>query len=224
MASNLIKRWVGGVLAGWAAVIPISIVIVVGTLLSLRSHYLLRHDRELVMHSFEVMRAADQVLIGALDAETGQRGFLITANPDFLVPYQQATLNAIPGALMQLMSLAGDNSAQLKRIYALNELTDTKLAELKLTVDTRKTQGLAAAQSLVVERNGKEAMDSIRTVTREIQDSELKLLTARSAEVRHDEQRIIAIIILTTLLSTVLRIAIAAWRQRVSMKAASHSD
>jgi CHASE3 domain sensor protein len=140
------------------------------------------------------------------------------------VPYQQATLNAIPGALMQLMSLAGDNSAQLKRIYALNELTDTKLAELKLTVDTRKTQGLAAAQSLVVERNGKEAMDSIRTVTREIQDSELKLLTARSAEVRHDEQRIIAIIILTTLLSTVLRIAIAAWRQRVSMKAASHSD
>jgi CHASE3 domain sensor protein len=99
--------------AGLAAAIPLSIVIVIGTLLSLRSHYFLRHDRELVVHSFEVMRAADQVLIGALDAETGQRGFLITGNQDFLVPYHQATLNAIPGALTQLMSLAGDNSAQL---------------------------------------------------------------------------------------------------------------
>lgn len=224
---NAIKRLASGVprdLAGLAVAIPLTIVIVVGALLSLRSHYLLRHDRELVVHSFEVMRSADQVLIGALDAETGQRGFLITGNPDFLVPYQQATLNAIPGALTQLTSLAGDNSAQLKLIYALKELTDTKLAELKLTVGTRKTQGLAAAQSLVAERNGKEAMDSIRTVTREIQGSEEQLLAARSAEVRHDEQRIILIIILTTLFSTLLRIAIAAWRQRVSQKIASQSD
>jgi hypothetical protein len=43
----------------------------VGALLSIRSHCLLRHDRELVVHSFEVIRAADDVLIGSLDAETG---------------------------------------------------------------------------------------------------------------------------------------------------------
>ena len=108
-----IKHWVTRIprdSTSLAPAIPLSIVIMMGALLSLRSHYLLSHDRALVVHSFEVMRAADQVLIGALDAETGQRGFVITGNPDFLRPYQQATRQAIPGALTQLTRLAGDNA------------------------------------------------------------------------------------------------------------------
>jgi hypothetical protein len=58
--------------AGWVSAIPLSLVVVVGGLLSLRSHLSLRHDRELVVHSFEVIRASDQVLIGSLDAQTGK--------------------------------------------------------------------------------------------------------------------------------------------------------
>jgi len=172
----------------------------------------LSHDRELVVHSFEVIRVADDVLIGSLDAETGQRGFVITGNPAFLAPFAQAT-EAIPTALKQLMSLVGDNAQQLALIYALKETTDSKLEELKSTVATRERQGFAAAQTLVAERQGKEAMDRIRAVTRQITQSEEQLLTARSVEVHDDEQRIILIIILTTLVSTLLRVAIAAWRQ-----------
>jgi CHASE3 domain sensor protein len=212
-----IKHWVTRIprdSASLATAIPLSIVIMVGALLSLRSHYLLSHDRELVVHSFEVMRAADQVLIGALDAETGQLGFVITGNPDFLRPYQQATRQAIPGALTQLLSLAGDNTQQLKQIYELKELTDAKLEELNSTVLARRTQGFATSQALVAERSGKQTMDRIRTVTQHVKQSEEQLLSARSVEVRRDEQRIIVIIVLTTLLSTLLRIGIASWRQR----------
>ena len=202
--------------AGLAAAIPLSIVIGVGALLSVRSHYLLRHDGELVVHSFEVMRAADQVLIGALDAETGQRGFVITGNSDFLGPYQQATRNAIPGALARLLSLAGDNAQQLKPIYELKTLTDAKLDELNRTIEARRTQGFPKSQALVAERGGKETMDSIRTVTQTIRQSEEQLLAARSVDVRRDEQRIIVIIILTTLLTTIFRIGIASWRQNTA--------
>jgi methyl-accepting chemotaxis protein len=198
--------------AGWVSAVPLSLVVVMGALLSIRSHILLRHDRELVVHSFEVIRAADEVLIGSLDAETGQRGFVITGNPAFLVPYTQAT-EAIPAALKQLMSLVGDNAKQLPLIYALKEETDSKLEELKSTVATREHQGFSAAQSLVTERRGKEAMDRIRAVTRQIKQSEEQLLTVRATEVHQDEQRIIVIIILTTLFSTLLRVAIAARRQ-----------
>jgi len=35
---------------GWVSAIPLSLVVVVGALLSIRSHILLRHDRELVVH------------------------------------------------------------------------------------------------------------------------------------------------------------------------------
>jgi methyl-accepting chemotaxis protein len=205
--------------AGWVSDIPLSLVVVVGALLSIRSHFLLRHDRELVVHSFEVIRAADDVLIGSLHAETGQRGFVITGNAAFLPPYVQAT-ETIPAALKQLMSLVSDNAQQLALIYSLKQATDSKLEELKSTVATRERQGFAAAQTLVVERQGKEAMDRIRAVTRQITQSEKQLLTARTVEVRRDERRIIVIIILTTLVSTLLRVAIAAWRQS-AMKVAS---
>ena len=58
-------------------------------------------------------------------------------------------------------------------------------------------------------------MDRIRAVTQRIERSEEQLLTARSTEVRHDEQRIIAVITLTAGFSTLLRVAMAALRQRV---------
>jgi|SRR5271170_5408255 len=117
------------------------------------------------------------------------------------------------------MSLVGDNAQQLALIYALNDATDSKLEELKLTVATRDAQGFAAAQSLVAERQGKEAMDRIRAVTRQIKQSEEQLLTVRATEVHQEEQRIIVIIILTTLLSTLLRVAIAASRRGASKAA-----
>jgi CHASE3 domain sensor protein len=210
-AKSLARRF-SAVRAGWVSAIPLSLVVVTGALLSIHSHFLLRHDRELVVHSFEVIRAADDVLIGSLDAETGQRGFVITGNPAFLVPYSQAT-QVIPVALKQLMSLVGDNAKQLTLIYALKGETDSKLGELQSTVATREHQGFSAAQSMVTERRGKEAMDRIRALTRQIKQSEEQLLTVRATEVHQDEQRIIVIIILTTLLSTLLRVAIAAWRQ-----------
>jgi methyl-accepting chemotaxis protein len=200
--------------AGWVSALPLSLVVVVGALLSLRSHYLLRHDRELVVHSFEVIRAADQVLIGSLDAETGQRGFVITGEQAFLAPYEHAANEAIPAALAQLKNLVGDNAQQLALIQTLKQITEPKLEEMKLTVATRRLQGFAAAQSLVAERTGKDAMDRIRAVTQQIEYSEQQLLTARSTEVWHDEQRIIVIITLTTVFSTLLRVVIATLRQR----------
>jgi len=209
--------------AGWVSAIPLSLVVVVGGLLSLRSHLALRHDRELVVHSFEVIRAADQVLISSLDAETGQRGFVITGKPELLAPYAQASTEAIPTALEQLKSLVGDNAQQVTLIHGLKGATDSKLDELRSTITTRERQGFAAAQSLVAERKGKEAMDRIREVTAQIKQSEEQLLTARSTEVHHDEQGIIGIIVLTTLLSTLLRVAIAAWRSRAAMAAGEAS-
>lgn len=53
-------------------------------MLSLRSHSLLSRDRDLVVHSYQVMSATDQLLLRMEDAETAQRGFVITGDPAFL--------------------------------------------------------------------------------------------------------------------------------------------
>jgi hypothetical protein len=53
-AANPLTRWFPADRAKWFSAIPLSLVVVVGALLSIRSHVLLRHDRELVVHSFGV--------------------------------------------------------------------------------------------------------------------------------------------------------------------------
>ncbi len=77
----------------------------------------------------EVMGASDDLLIGLLNAETGQRGYLLTSNPVYLQPYDMA-LSKVPaeqkrlGALVLAVPGGGKYFAELKRLVA------TKMAEL----------------------------------------------------------------------------------------------
>ena len=203
------------------AAIPISLLILVGAGASLRSHYLLRQDRELLVHSYQVVRAADQVLIDALDAETGQRGFIITGDAAFLSPYERASGDAVPHDLADLQDLVADSRAQTASVRALRAAIMNKMSELEATVRARRAGGFAAARSVVADSRGKQSMDAIRVLKQRIQDGEERLLAARSAEVDRDERRIIAILIVTTALSIVSRFCIAVWSQRREAKAAA---
>ena len=195
--------------------LPVSIVVVVGAGLSLRSHSLLRKDRELVVHSYQVLNASDEVLLHMEDAETGQRGFIITGNVAFLSPYEAALNVTVPEQMGRLGRLIDDRTSQRKRVTELRALTTEKFQELSTTIAIRKERGFEAAQTVVSQQAGKKAMDSIRIVTRDIQASEAQLLSERTTEVQKDERRIVAIAIATTFLSTLFRIGIAVWRRRV---------
>src|SRR6201996_140066 len=100
----------------------------------------LRDDNLRIVHSHEVIIALDELLSSAQDAETGQRGFLLTNNEKYLEPYNSALL-AIPPRLDEIAQLTSDNPAQKPRIAALKLHVGAKLAELKETVDLRRTQG-----------------------------------------------------------------------------------
>ena len=61
---------------------------------------MLRQNRDEVVSTHEVMRATRDLLLAAEDAETGQRGFVITGNEVFLDPYRKAVQTTLPGALL----------------------------------------------------------------------------------------------------------------------------
>jgi CHASE3 domain len=84
-----------------------------------------------------------------VDAETGQRGHLVTVDDKNLAPYQ-STLAANPGTLNDVRKLTADNPDQQRRLNAFAPLIDAKLAELKQTIDLRRNQGLDAATKVVV--------------------------------------------------------------------------
>ncbi len=197
------------------AALPVTVVVVVGFFLSYRSHAILRQNRDLVVHTYEVIGATQHVLLAAEDAETGQRGFVITGDPAFLEPYLQAIRVTVPQQLNTLQKLIQDNPHQQHRVIHLKQLFTEKFQELNNTVQARQQNGFGAARSLVANQSGKRIMDEVRRTITEIVQTEQSLLSTRTREVAQSEHRIIAVAMLTAASSTLTRFAVAFWRQRV---------
>jgi PAS domain S-box-containing protein len=116
----------------------------------------------------QIVRTTNALLSAMKDAETGQRGYLLTGDDRYLAPYLQA-LNDIPVNLKLLADAAPAGSpAQSRRAQALRPLIGDKLDELKQTIELRQNKGFDAAAIVVETDRGKVAMDQIRTLCAEI--------------------------------------------------------
>ncbi len=122
---------------------------------------ILREGNRSVTHSHDVIVALDRLLSNAQDAETGQRGFLLTNDEKYLEPYN-AAVRAIPAMLDEIGQLTSDSPAQQARVAELRRRVEAKLVELRETIERRRTQGPDAALAIVNSDRGKAAMDAVR--------------------------------------------------------------
>ena len=164
---------------------------------------ILREDNEKIIHSHEVIIALDTLLSDAQDAETGQRGFLLTGNEIYLDPYN-AALTAIPSKLNDIARLTSDNPTQQARIGSFK--SHIELAELKETIDLRRSQGAAAALAVVNSDRGKAEMDAIRTQLSAMDQVEAGLRDKRLAEMNDAYKTALASGVLSGLLGVTLTI------------------
>jgi PAS domain S-box-containing protein len=132
-------------------------------------------------HSYEVGRALDETRARLDDAETGQRGFLLTGDEAYLEPYREAIKN-LDRVTDELKKLTSDNPDQQERIQRLEPLIESKLAELQRTIDLRRKDGLGAANQVVLGGQGKQLMDKIRAVLGEMGSAENSLRAGRTQE------------------------------------------
>jgi methyl-accepting chemotaxis protein len=143
---------------------------------------------ELVRHAHEVLDGLDELLSGMKDAETGQRGYVITGEAPYLAPYQGAR-EAVDQVLERLLQLTADNPIQQRRLAAIEPLVAGKFAELQEVIDLRRTKGFEAAAQVVLTDRGKKAMDSIRKLVGEMREEETGSLARRSVEERDRAHR-----------------------------------
>ncbi len=141
----------------------------------------LRENNQKIVHSHEVIIALDELLSSAQDAETGQRGFLLTNNERYLEPYN-AALAVIPSQLDTIAQLTSDNPVQQARIAPLKAHVAAKLAELAQTIELRRSQSVDAALSVVTSDRGKAEMDAIRSLFGAMGQEEADLRMKRIAE------------------------------------------
>ncbi len=158
-----------------------------------------------IVRSHEVIVAVDELLSQTQNAETGQRGFLLTNNETYLQPYKTA-LQAIPEKLAELAELTQGNDAQVRRVALLKQQVEVKLAELAETIELRRTQGLEAALSIVNSSRGKDAMDAIRSQIAAIARDEADIRARRMNAMATAQQRAF----LSTILAGILGIALTA--------------
>jgi signal transduction histidine kinase/CheY-like chemotaxis protein len=133
-----------------------------GTLLMLHLAGQARQNRELVRSAFEVSDTARSLLSEVQNAETGQRGFILTGRETYLAPYDNA-LAIIPGVLAGLGRLVAEDAAQRERLARLRQTIDAKLEELRVTLEAARSQGPQAAMEMVQTDRGRDLMEAIRT-------------------------------------------------------------
>lgn len=160
----------------------------------------------------EHLKLITHVLSTLKDAETGQRGFLLTGKKEYLSPFNEAVRN-IPGEMTSLKGALLLDPDQSRIFSAYTALVESKLAELKLTISLRQKEGLKAALVIVNNGSGQRAMDRIRKLSAELEDKErvqIKTINAKSHWTFHLAT---VLSILASCLATLL-LSIAAWISR----------
>jgi diguanylate cyclase (GGDEF)-like protein len=159
----------------------ITAVLVAVGFLVYRSINALTDDEAWVHHTYKVIETLDETSSGLTEAESSQRGYLITGQPSYLEPYQKA-LPRIESYLAEIESLTTDNSKQQLRLTALRTAIHKRLATLKKALETRQQEGFEAAQSQVLTGEGRRAMDKVRALIDEMSGEEKRLLEQRSKQ------------------------------------------
>ena len=133
-----------------------------------------------VEHTREVLGGLDDILGALKDAETGQRGYVITREDRYLEPYD-AALAAVDEHIAHVRELTIDNPVQTQRIDDLKPHIADKFAELLETIDLRRNDTFEAARDVVLTDAGKSIMDNIRVLLDALSSEEETLLVERSA-------------------------------------------
>ena len=109
----------------------------------------------------DFVRGIDSTLSELRDAETGQRGYLLTGDERYLVPYTRSHADIL-ASIDRLRSLAGDSDSRQRHLNTVAEASDVKLAELERSLAVRRQDGLEAAIAIVNTDRGKDAMGRVR--------------------------------------------------------------
>lgn len=159
-----------GLLAGFILTVVVLVVTLAVELANLRNVYV---TNEAVEHTQSVELALQQILTTMVDAETGERGFIITGETSYLEPFNRAR-HAISGQMSELRELTADDpqhQADLDRLFAATEL---KLKELTDAIEQRRNSGFAAAQAAVAANVSKRTMDGMRAIVARMKTRETR--------------------------------------------------
>jgi PAS domain S-box-containing protein len=160
------------------ALIPVlGLIATLGTWAWTRGQAMVANDW--ITHTQTVITESDRLLITALDAETGVRGYVITGDEDFLQPYDEA-VEAFPKKAQDLNKLVEDNPVQHQRMIEIIGITQQQFDLLQRRIDLRlQFDQLLVSKDAQLPYQGKALMDQVRSRLATFQSVEKQLLQER---------------------------------------------
>ncbi len=136
-----------------------------------------------VNHTNEVILTTDNLISSITDAETGQRGFIITDDETFLERFRNGRERTME-IWTRLRALTGDNVAQQSHLQTLSALIDQRYNQMHRTYDSARLATLAQrAEAFNKSHNdmllGKKIMNEVREHIRLMKEEEDRLLKLR---------------------------------------------
>lgn len=165
--------------------------LIANAIVSYRNTLKLIQNEQWVTHTHRVLSELESTLSTLKDAETGQRGYLLTRDEKFLEPYF-AGLAQTDEHIAQLKQLTTDNPDQQQRIAQLEQKVNNRLKLLDFGIKLSQKPRFVPAQQTDLFRQGKQVMDETRLVAWEIELAETKLLKQRNQESRASTQKTLA--------------------------------
>lgn len=154
------------------------LLLILSSLASYVSIHNLIKNADLVSNSNGIINGLDNIISTLKDAETGQRGYLLTGNRVFLEPYF-GTKEKVNVLYSKIKEETADNPYQQRKIDEIKEILDTRLNVIEKTIKV-KENGATVSESYLLD--GKRYMDKVRLTIKEMQTEEKRLLAIRTAD------------------------------------------
>ncbi|SFS00896.1 His Kinase A (phospho-acceptor) domain-containing protein [Granulicella pectinivorans] len=157
------------------------IVVALNAWFAFRSVQVLVQGEMWMQHTWQVILQVEKVMSSAKDAETGNRGYLITGDDAYLEPYHEA-LADLPAELNTFASLTSDNASQQARLVELRAILQQRIALLKQGIALKKEDNGTDVQLMVLSGTGKAEMDHMRKIADDMEAEERTLLAVRTRQ------------------------------------------
>jgi signal transduction histidine kinase/DNA-binding response OmpR family regulator/CHASE3 domain sensor protein len=168
---NTFKR---NLLIGFSASLLILIISSTASFVSIQN---LLVSADLVNHTHQGINELRDIRTAVIDAETGQRGYLLTGDEDFLEPYRNSRTRALT-AFENVRGMTLDNIEQQTTLTTLLQRLHERFEYLDISIDSKREGRPIIPDNL---RKGRELMGTIRDLIQVMEDRENKLLVERTA-------------------------------------------
>lgn len=185
---------------------PLALIII--GLVAYRNTIAMLDARATVQHTYQVRATLERLATQAVNAETGQRGYILSGEDSYLAPYREGT-TGFQEDLALFTRLTADNPHQQDRARVLQGLFAEKQRELAQSIALRRDRGLGAAVAFVRTGRGKATMDQIRSVLAAADHEEDLLQGIRDAAARSASEATMNTIVFGTLFTVLILIVVA---------------